>query len=85
MSPNIKHVAVVTLQSFTSLYLAHLVRYYVAVIMYRAPMRFPSGFIGPMKSMAHFSNACRVIRDANEISSLRDGFPTLWHTSHALT
>jgi hypothetical protein len=84
MSSNIKCAVVVALQSFTSLASAHLVRYYVALIMYRAPVCFPGGFIGPTKSMAHFSNACRVIYGANGISSLRDGFPTLWHTSQAL-
>jgi hypothetical protein len=84
MSSNIKHAVVVSLQSFTSLPSAHLVRYYGAVIMYRAPVHFPGGFIGPTKSLAQFSNACRVICSANGISYLRDGFPTLWHTSHAL-
>jgi hypothetical protein len=84
MSSNIKSVAVVALQSFTALASAHLVRYSVAVIMYRAPVHFPGGFIGPTKSMAHFSNSYRVICGANGISSLRDGFPTCWHTSQAL-
>jgi hypothetical protein len=77
MSSNIKLTVVFSLQSFTALSLAYLVRYVFAVIMYRAPMRFLGGFIGPMKSMAHFSNYCRFIYGANGISSLRDGFPTL--------
>jgi hypothetical protein len=84
MSSNIKCAVVVALQSFTALASAHLVKYYVAVMIYLAPVCFPGGFIGPTKSMAHFSNACRVICGANGISSLHDGFPTLWHTSQAL-
>jgi hypothetical protein len=77
MSSNIKHTIVVALQSLTTLASSHLVRYYVAVIIYLALVHFPGGSIGPMKSMAHFSNACRVICSASGISSLLDGFPTL--------
>jgi hypothetical protein len=84
MSSNMKRTTVVSLQSLTSLALAHLVKYPVAVIMCLAPVHFPGGFIGPTKSMDHFSNACRVSCGANGISSLLDGFPTLWHTSQAL-
>jgi hypothetical protein len=84
MSSNMKHTTVVALQSLTALALAHLVNYSVVVIMYLTHVRFPSGFIGPTKSMAHFSNACRVNYGASGISSLLDGFPTLWHTSQAL-
>jgi hypothetical protein len=84
MSSNMKRAVVVAPQSLTTLASTHLVKYYVAVMMYLAPMRFPGGFIGPMKSMAHFSNACRVIYGANGISSILDGFSTLWHTSQAL-
>jgi hypothetical protein len=80
MSSNIKCAVVVALQSLTALALAHLVKYYVTIIMYLAPVCFHGGFIGPTKSMAHFSNDCRVICGANGISSLRDGFPILWHT-----
>ena len=79
-----KHGAVVALQSLTALASAHLVKYYVAAKMYLAPMHFPSGFIGPTRSMAHFSNACKVSWGANGMSSLLDVFPTLWHTSQAL-
>jgi hypothetical protein len=77
MSSNMKHVAVVSLHSLTNLASAHLVKYFVAMIMYLVPVRFPSRLIGPTKSMAHFSNACRVNCGANGISSLLDGFPTL--------
>jgi hypothetical protein len=85
MSSNIKCTDVFALQSFTALASAHLVRYYVAVIIYLAPVRFLGGFIGPTKSMAHFSNACKVICGANGISYFQDGFTTCWHTSHALS
>jgi hypothetical protein len=84
MSSNIKCATVVALQSLIALALAHLVRYSVAVIIYLAPVHFPGGFIGPTKSMAHFSNHCRVIYSASGILSLLDGFLTLWHTSQAL-
>jgi hypothetical protein len=76
MSSNIKFPAIVALQSLTTLASVHLVRYFVAVIIYLAHVHFPGGFIGPTKSMAHFSNSCKVICGANGISSLRDGFPT---------
>jgi hypothetical protein len=60
ISSNMKRAAVVALQSLMALASAHLVRYSVVVIMYLAHVHFPGGFIGPRKSMAHFSNACRV-------------------------
>jgi hypothetical protein len=84
MSSNIKCAVVVALQSLTALALAHRVKYYVTVIMYLSPVCFPGRFIDPTKSMAHFSNVCRFICGANGISSLWDGFPILWNTSHAL-
>jgi hypothetical protein len=84
MSSNMKCTAVVALQSLTALALAHPVKYSVAVTMYLDPVRFPGGFIGPMKSMDHFSNSCRVSYGAKGISSLLYGFPTLWKTSHDL-
>jgi hypothetical protein len=84
MSSNMKGEVVVALQSLTAIASAHLVKYFVTEMMYLAHVRFPSGFIGPTKSMAHFSNACRVSCGANGISSLLDGFPTIWHTSQAL-
>jgi hypothetical protein len=77
MSSNINHAAIVALKSLTNLTSAHLVKYSVTVIMYLALVRFPGGFMGPTKSMDHFSNACRVICGASGISSLWDGFPTL--------
>jgi hypothetical protein len=80
MSSNMKHATIVALQSLTTLASTHVFKYSVIVMMYLAPMCFPGGFIGPTKSMAHFSNACRVNYGANGISSLLDGFPTLWHT-----
>ena len=79
-----KHTTVDALHSLTSLALAHMVKYSIVVIMYLAPVRFPGGFIGPTNSMAHFSNACRVSYGTKYISSLLDGFPTLWHTSQAM-
>jgi hypothetical protein len=76
--------AIVSLHSLTSLSSAHLVKYFVAVMMYRAPMHFLGGLIGPTKSIAHFSNAYKVSYGAKGISSLLEGFPTLWHTFKAL-
>jgi hypothetical protein len=84
MSSNMKCIVVVALQSLNSLTSSHLVKYSIVVMMYLTPVLFPSGFIGPTKSMAHFSNACRVSCGANGISSLWEGFPTHWHTSQAL-
>jgi hypothetical protein len=84
MSSNMKRAAVVALQSLTALASALLVKYFVVVIMHLYSVHFPGGFIGPTKSMDHLSNACRVSCGANGISSLLDGFPTLWHTSQAL-
>jgi hypothetical protein len=84
ISSNMKRTTVVALNSLTALASANLVKYCVVVIMYLALVRFPGGFIGPIKSMAHFSNSCRVSCGDNGISSLLDGFPTLWHTSQAL-
>jgi len=84
MSSNMKRVVVVVLQSLTTLASFHLVKYSVAMMMYLDHVHFLGGFIGPTKSMEHFSNACRVNCAANGISSLLDGFPTLWHTSQDL-
>jgi hypothetical protein len=81
MSSNMKRAVVVALQSLIALASAHLVKYFVVLIMYLAPIHFPGGFIGPTKSMDHFVNACRVSYGVNGISSLLDGFPTLWHMS----
>jgi hypothetical protein len=84
ISSNINHVVVVALQSLIAFSSAHLVKYYVAVMLYLAPVHFLGGFIGPTKSIAHFSNAYKVSCGAKGISSLLEGFPTLWHTSQAL-
>ena len=70
--------AVAASQFLTALASTHLVRYYVPVMMYLAPVRFPIGLIGPTKSIAHLSNARSVICDRSSISSLLEGFPTLW-------
>ena len=84
MLSNMNRLVVVALQSLTALASIHMVKYSVVVMMYLAPMRFLGGLIGPTKSMAHFSKACRVNCGAKGIPSLLDGFPTLWHTSQAL-
>ena len=73
--------AVAASQFLTALASAHLVRYYVPVMMYLTPVHFPGGLIGPMKSIAHLSNARSVICGCSGISSLRKGFPTLWKIS----
>jgi hypothetical protein len=84
MSSNMNHATVVALQSLTSLASSHLVKYFVAMIIYLAPVHLPCGFIGPTKSIAHFANAYRVSCAAKGIPSLLGSFPTLWHTSQAL-
>jgi hypothetical protein len=60
ISSNMKRAAVVALQSSTALASAHL-----AVMMYLAHVCFPGEFIGPTKSMSHFSNAYKVSWGAN--------------------
>ena len=77
-------VVVASVQSFTSCTSAHLVKYVVAVMMYHAPVVFPGCWIGPTKSITHFSNSCNVTCDVKGSSSLRDGLPFLWHASQAL-
>jgi hypothetical protein len=84
ISSNMNHVAIAALHSLTTLSFSHLLKYSFVVIMYRAPLLFPGGLIGPIKSIAHFSNACKVSYGAKGISSLMEGFPTLWHTLQAL-
>ena len=84
ISSNTNHAVVVALQSLTTLASAHMVKYFVTVIMYLDPVRFLGGLIGPTKSMAHFSNAYKVSWGDKGMSSLQEGFPTLWHTSQAL-
>jgi hypothetical protein len=77
MPSNVKCAAAVALQSLISLASAYLVRYSIVVIIYLAPVHFLGGLIRPMKSMVHFSNACRVICSASGILSPLDGFPIL--------
>jgi hypothetical protein len=60
ISSNMKHAVVFSLHSLTALALVYLVKYSVAVMMYLAPVHFLGGFIGPTKSMAHFSKVCKV-------------------------
>ena len=66
--------AVAASQFLNALASAHLVRYFVPMMMYLAPVHFPGGLIGPTKSIAHFSNARSVICGHSGISSLREGF-----------
>ena len=84
MFSKIKCAAMAASQFLTGFASAHLVRYSVAVIIYLAPVLFSGGLIGPTKSIAHLSNACSVIYGRNGISSLLEGFPTLWQISHDL-
>jgi hypothetical protein len=60
ISSNMNHVVVVSLQSLSALSSSHLVKYFVTVMMYLSLVCFPSELIGPTKSMAHLSNACKV-------------------------
>jgi hypothetical protein len=48
---NKKCIVVSTLQSLTGATSTHLVRYYVMVIMYLAPVLFAGGLIGPKNSI----------------------------------
>ena len=73
--------AVAASQFLTALASAHLVRYYVPMMMYLAPDHFLGGLIGPKKSISHLSNARSVIYGRSSISSLCEGFPTLWQIS----
>jgi hypothetical protein len=74
---NKKCVVVSALQYFTGAASTHLVKYFVAVIMYLAPILLAGGLIGPTKSIAHLSNACNVTCGRSGISSLLLGLPTL--------
>ena len=69
MFSKMNYAAIAASQFLTALAFTHL---------YLAPVHFPGGLIGPTKSIAHFSNARSVICGHNGISSLREGFPTLW-------
>jgi hypothetical protein len=74
---NKKCVVVFALQSFTGAAFAHLVRYFVVVIMYLASILFDGGLIGPTKSIFHLSNSWSFTHVHNDISSLLLGLPTL--------
>jgi hypothetical protein len=74
---NRNHVAVFVIQSVTSVASAHLVKYYVTVIIYLGYDLLASGLIGPMKSISHLSRSCRGTYVCKGILSLMDGFPTL--------
>jgi hypothetical protein len=74
---NRKCVVVSALQSFIGASFAHLVRYFVVVIMYLAPVIFIGGLISPTKSISHLSNAYNIICGHNGILSLLLGLPTL--------
>ena len=84
MFSKMNYTVVATSQFLTALASTHLVRYSVPVMMYLAPVRFPGGLIGPMKSIAHLSNYRSVICGHSGISSLREGFPTLLQISQHL-
>ena len=77
-------VVVAAVQSLTSRGSCPLVNYFVAVMIYLALVHFPGRLIGPTKSIVHFSNARKLNCCCKGISSLLEGFPTLWHTSQGL-
>jgi hypothetical protein len=74
---NKKSVVVSVLQYFTSVASAHIVKYYVAVMIYLAPDLFVGGLIGPIISISHLSNNCEVTCGLRGIASRLLGFPTL--------
>ena len=78
------YVAIEASQFLTTFTSAHLVRYSVPVMMYLTPVHFLGGLIGPTKSIAHLSNARSIICGRSDISSLREGVPTLWQISQHL-
>jgi hypothetical protein len=53
ISSNINHAVVFSLQSFTSLASAHMVKYAITMMIYLTRVHFLGGLIGPTKSMAH--------------------------------
>jgi hypothetical protein len=53
---NKKCVVIYALQSLTGVSSAHLVKYYVSIMMYLAPDLHVGGLIGLKKSISHFSN-----------------------------
>jgi hypothetical protein len=74
---NKKCVVVYVIQPLTGASFSHLVKYFVAGMIYLAPDLFDGEWIGPTKSIAHFSNTCKVICGIRGISSLMLGLPTL--------
>jgi hypothetical protein len=74
---NKKCAVVSVLHSFTGADSAHLVRYFIAVMMYLAPVLLVGGLLGPTKSIAHLSNSSNVTCGRSGISSLLLGLPTL--------
>jgi hypothetical protein len=74
---NKKFVAVFVLESLTSVASSHIVKHYVKVMMYLAPHLFNGGWIGPTKSISHFSDICKVTCGFRGISSLLLGLETL--------
>jgi hypothetical protein len=71
------NLAVVSVErSYTTVASTQQVRYLVAVMMYLAFECLEIGFIGPMKSTTHFSNACRALTGCIGSSYQHDGLPT---------
>lgn len=76
--------AMVVVQSFTGCAFAHLGKYLVSVMIYHMPVLLPIGCIGPIKSVAHFSNTYNKTSGFKGNSSLCEGFPILSQASYAL-
>jgi hypothetical protein len=66
---NKKCGVVYALKSFTGVASTHVVKYFIAIIIYLAPDLFASGLIGPTKSISHFSNTYKVTCGLRGISS----------------
>jgi hypothetical protein len=79
---NRNRATISVVQSIIGVVYAHLVKYFVAIMIYLAHDLLACGLIGLAKSMAHFSNAYNVTYGFKFIVSLLYGFPTHWHTSH---
>jgi hypothetical protein len=78
---NKKCVVVSVLQYLTGVASSYLVKYSIVVMIYLALDLLAGGLIGPTKSIAHFSNTCRVTCGLRDISSLLLGLQNLWHRS----
>jgi len=70
-------VVIEHVQSFIGYASTHLVKYLVVVMMYCTLVFFLGGWIGPTKSIAHFSNGFNVTCGINDNSSLHDVLPVL--------